>query len=236
MSAPGSSSRCCAIEVDGGIRPARMLAPHLLVGRHRLDGGVVLVGAHQIALVGAGGLEHRVEVLEDALGLLLALGTAAVRHALRQHVGRDAGGEILRHQPGGEHPAAGFDAAREPDLARAKLDGEQRLHCGAASCRPSHPHTCLATLALGQASELSHSCRALGRCRSHCCGFRTTSLAGRSGVQCAGHYRTGANYDFVCDAGWRCSAPFSSARSRSRRRRIIRTGRSPSLSRSRRAA
>ena len=77
MSAPGSSRPCCAIEVDGGMRPRQEFAPHLLIGRHRLDGGVVLVGAHQIAAVGAGGAQHRVEVLEDARGLLLALGQPA---------------------------------------------------------------------------------------------------------------------------------------------------------------
>ena len=127
MSAPGSSRPCCAIEVDGGMRPAQEFAPDLLIGRHGLDRRVVLVGAHEVGAVGAGGAQHGVDVLEDAQRLLLALGQAGVRRALGQHVRRDAVLEILRHHAGGEHPAAGLHALREFDLAGAELDGQQRL-------------------------------------------------------------------------------------------------------------
>src|SRR5580704_18620991 len=51
-----------------------------------------------------------------------------MRRALGQHIGRDAVDEILRHQAGGEHPAPGFHALGELDLARAELDREQRLY------------------------------------------------------------------------------------------------------------
>ena len=108
--------------------PAQEFAPDLLIGRHRLDSRVVLVGAHQIGAVGAGGAQHGVEVLEDAQRFLLALGRPGMRRALREHVRRDAIDEVLRHQSGGEDPSAGLHALREFDLARAELDREQRLH------------------------------------------------------------------------------------------------------------
>ena len=81
-----------------------MLAPDLLVGRHRLHGRVVLIGADKVCPVRTGRAQHRIEIVEDALRLLLALGQAGVGRALRQHVGGDAVGEVLRHQPGGEDP------------------------------------------------------------------------------------------------------------------------------------
>ena len=56
--------------------------PHLLIGRHGLDRGVVLVGAYEVAAVGAGGAQHGVDVLPDAQRLLLALGQAGMRGAL----------------------------------------------------------------------------------------------------------------------------------------------------------
>ena len=110
--------------------PAQELAPDLLVGRHRLHRRVVLVGADEIGAVGAGGAQHRVDVLEDAQRLLLALGQAGMRRALRQHVRRDAVLEVLRHHAGGEHPAAGLHALRELDLAR------RRARRGAAALHP----------------------------------------------------------------------------------------------------
>ena len=107
---------------------AQDFAPDILIGRHRFDRGVVLVGAHEVGALGAGGAQHGVEIVEDARGLLLALGEARMRQALRDHVGRDAVDEVLRHQAGREHPAAGLHALREPDLAGAELDRQQRLH------------------------------------------------------------------------------------------------------------
>ena len=112
------------------MRPRRKLAADLLVGRHGLHGRVVLVGADEVCAVGAGGAQHRVDVLEDPKRLLLALGRAGMRRILRKHIGRDAALEVLRHHAGGEHPAAGLHALRELDLARAELDGQQRLRCG----------------------------------------------------------------------------------------------------------
>jgi hypothetical protein len=41
-------------------------APHLLIGRHGFHRRVVLVGAHEIAAVGAGSTQYRIEILEDA--------------------------------------------------------------------------------------------------------------------------------------------------------------------------
>ena len=116
---------------------AQEFPPHILVGRHRLDRGVVLVGAHQVGALGAGRAQHGVEIVEDARGLLLALGEARMRQALRYHVGRDAGDEILRHQAGGEHPASGPHALRELDLAGAELHRQQRLR-GAGYARLVH--------------------------------------------------------------------------------------------------
>jgi hypothetical protein len=102
-------------------------APYLLIGRHGLDRRVVLVGAYEVAAVGAGRAQHRVDVLPDAQGLLFALGQAGVWGALRQHVRCDAVLEILRHDASGKHPATGLDALGELDLARPELDGKQRL-------------------------------------------------------------------------------------------------------------
>src|SRR5580704_2050026 len=51
-----------------------------------------------------------------------------MRRALGQHIRRDAVDEILRHHAGGEHPAPGFHALGELDLARAELDRQQRLY------------------------------------------------------------------------------------------------------------
>src|SRR5579862_9410147 len=58
-----------------------------------------------------------------------------MRRALGQHLRRDAIGEILRHQPGGEHPAPGFHALGELDLACAELDRQQRLYALGHRCR-----------------------------------------------------------------------------------------------------
>ena len=97
--------------------PAQKFPAHLLIGRHRLHGGVVLVCAYEVAAVGAGGAQHGIEILEDAQRFLLALGQARMRCALRKHVRRDAVDEILPHQPGGEDPTAGLHALGELDLA-----------------------------------------------------------------------------------------------------------------------
>ena len=99
----------------------------MLVGRHGLDRRVVLVGAHEVVAVGAGRAQNRVDVFPDAQRLLLALGQAGMRGVLGQHVRCDAVLEILGHDAGGEHPAAGLDALREFHLAGAEFDGEQRL-------------------------------------------------------------------------------------------------------------
>ncbi len=104
------------------------LAAHLLIRRHGLHGGVVLVGADEIGAIGSGGAQHRIEVLEDARGFPLALGPAGVRRAFGQHIRRDAVRKVLRHQPGREHPAARPDALGELDLAATKFDGQQGLH------------------------------------------------------------------------------------------------------------
>ena len=127
MSAPGSSRPCWAIEVEGGMRPAQKLAPDLLIGRHRLHRRVVLIGADEVGAIGAGGAQHGIEVLEDALRLLLALGQAGVR---RRSASTSGAMPLLKScaiSAGGEHPAAGLHALREFDLARAELDGQQRL-------------------------------------------------------------------------------------------------------------
>ena len=50
----------------------------MLVGRHGLDGRVILVGAHDVVAVGAGGAQNRVNVFPDAQRLLLALGQAGM--------------------------------------------------------------------------------------------------------------------------------------------------------------
>ena len=109
---------------------AQEFTPDLLIGRHRLDGRVVLVGANQICPIGAGGAEHGVEICKNARRLLLAFGEAGVRRAFRKDVRCDAVDEILRHQSGGEYPAAGLHALREFDPPRPKLDREQRLDRG----------------------------------------------------------------------------------------------------------
>jgi hypothetical protein len=61
-----------------------------------------------------------------------------VRQALGQYVRRDAGDEVLRHQAGGEHPAAGLDALGKPDFSRAQFDRQQWLH-RRARVLVSHP-------------------------------------------------------------------------------------------------
>ena len=48
--------------------------PHLLIRRHGFYGRVVLIGAQQIAAVGAGCAQHGIEIFEDAQRFLLALG------------------------------------------------------------------------------------------------------------------------------------------------------------------
>src|SRR5277367_1506278 len=58
-----------------------------------------------------------------------------MRRSLRQHIWRDAVGEVLRHQPGCEDPTAGLHPLCELDLARTKLDPKQRLY--GASRTPS---------------------------------------------------------------------------------------------------
>ena len=134
--------------------PARQeFAPHLLIGRHGLDRRVVLVGAHEVAAVGAGRAQHRVDVFPDAQRLLFALGQAGMWGALRQHVRCDAVLEILRHDAGGEHPATGLDALREFDLARAEFDGKQRLCILVGHSIPVLVHR----------SAASHCCGARGR-------------------------------------------------------------------------
>jgi len=54
--------------------PAQEGAPDLLIRRHRLYGCVILVGANEVGTIGAGGGKHGIEILEDALRLLFALG------------------------------------------------------------------------------------------------------------------------------------------------------------------
>ena len=114
----------------GGRRDAAVeeLAAGLLVGRHGLHRGVVLVGAHEVGAVGAGGAQHRVDVLEDAQRLLLALGQR--RHAGRARTSTSAAMPLLKScaiTPVANTQRAGLDALGEFDLARAKLDRQQRL-------------------------------------------------------------------------------------------------------------
>ena len=89
------------------------IAPHLLICRHGLDRGVVLVGSYEVRSVGAGRAQHRIDVLPDAKSLLFALGQTSVWGALRQHVGCNAVLEILRHDARGKYPATGLDTLRK---------------------------------------------------------------------------------------------------------------------------
>ena len=125
------------IEVDGANSARQKIAPHLLIGRHGLDRGVVLVGSYEVGSVGAGRAQHRVDVLPDAKSLLFALGQAGVWGALRQHVGCNAVLEILRHDARGKYPATGLDTLREFDLPRPEFDGKQRLYILVSHLTPS---------------------------------------------------------------------------------------------------
>src|ERR1700729_1208662 len=105
---------------------AKKFTANLLIGRHRLDGRVVLVGPHEAVAIGAGSAQHGIEIFEDAQRFFLTLGQPRVWRPLRKHIGRYTVLEVLRHQPGGKNPAASLYALRELDLSRPELDREQR--------------------------------------------------------------------------------------------------------------
>jgi len=107
--------------------PLQELPPDILIGRHRLDGRVILIGAHQIGALRAGGVQHSIEIGKNARRFLLALGQPRMRRAWRKDLRGNAVLEVLSHQSGCENPAARFHALRKPDLAGAELDWKQRL-------------------------------------------------------------------------------------------------------------
>ena len=87
--------------------------------------------AREVAAIGTGCLEHRVEILKDTERLLFAFRQPRVRRSLCKHVRRDSVDEVLRHQPGRENPAARAcrmtsksDILRhEPGVVRHRLRG-----------------------------------------------------------------------------------------------------------------
>ena len=62
ISAPGSNSPCCAIKEHRGRNPpAEKFTADVLIGRHSFHGRIVLVGAHEVTAIGAGGAQYGVD-------------------------------------------------------------------------------------------------------------------------------------------------------------------------------